>query len=504
MKNPQLEQVRTELARFFEVPDPTDADLLAAVVMRKLFARPQNPPPPPQNVHFKQKASLIPYLPIVREEKNQISNVRILTIQKEGSLPSCCIQTPIWSAEGAFKKVDLALWISRDEANELDATLCVTQTLKSISDPEKRVMCKQLTDNEYRIYQRAAECCNLPRLFVSNPPLFVTELYNEGSLKGKVLSDLEFLSVCTNLTRQLAILHEQKIAHQDIKPDNVLCTRMLAGAFLRTAFTDFGLAIDPKTPHELRGLAGTPQYYSPDKQSLALLGRLLHQITREANNFMLGYEQSLMGIAWAHASSISRIAKNAPAAAQAQAQHAREKFDRWKMRQDDQASVSHKEILNLISTYFDAAYRGLASFYRPLTEEQRAQADVWALALTLLQTRSHDNKTLAFKPPIDCMSCSGCSGCTDTSSTRLLNTQIEEALQKAAPGPETAILKKMLSPENPISAQEAYESFAALLEQRASPHRSFRIPAPPPSSNPSRNPSRNPSFFRLVRAGSER
>lgn len=70
--------------------------------------------------------------------------------------------------------------------------------------------------------------------------------------------------IMAKAARALAIVHEKKVAHRDVKPSNILLDRYHThGVYL----CDLGLArdLDVATPEQMRDGAGTPMYMAPER-----------------------------------------------------------------------------------------------------------------------------------------------------------------------------------------------------------------------------------------------
>jgi serine/threonine protein kinase len=73
--------------------------------------------------------------------------------------------------------------------------------------------------------------------------------------KTAAFTKLEFNRVVTELLSAVAYLHERKIAHRDLKPDNIL----LEAISRRVKIGDFGLSRGTSNATNTRGV-GTPAY----------------------------------------------------------------------------------------------------------------------------------------------------------------------------------------------------------------------------------------------------
>ena len=81
------------------------------------------------------------------------------------------------------------------------------------------------------------------------------------SKNGKLL-EVEAAVIIRQVLVALCFLHENKIVHRDIKPDNILMTSLAAGC--RVVLTDFGAArrIQGKC-HRMSTMVGTHEYAAP-------------------------------------------------------------------------------------------------------------------------------------------------------------------------------------------------------------------------------------------------
>ncbi|KAK7500374.1 hypothetical protein BaRGS_00008281 [Batillaria attramentaria] len=95
----------------------------------------------------------------------------------------------------------------------------------------------------------------------------VTELISGGELFERVINDDFILTekACIMFMRQIcegvAFMHNQRVLHLDMKPENILC---LTREGNRIKIIDFGLARKYSPKEDLRVLFGTPEFVAPE------------------------------------------------------------------------------------------------------------------------------------------------------------------------------------------------------------------------------------------------
>ena len=97
----------------------------------------------------------------------------------------------------------------------------------------------------------------------------VMEYMSEGNLLDKVVKCDHFtedIAAKTVYQIMLALnyMHQQKITHRDLKPDNIMCQVDQSSEELTVKLTDFGFAcfFDPNQKMDLN--LGTPMYMAPE------------------------------------------------------------------------------------------------------------------------------------------------------------------------------------------------------------------------------------------------
>ena len=114
--------------------------------------------------------------------------------------------------------------------------------------------------------------CNLVEVFAESAfcVSLVFELCAGGELFDAIVrrdhfSESEAQDIMRGLVKGVAYLHSNCIVHRDLKPENILISRA-NGDLRHLKIADFGFAtrIDPKHPHQLTRIVGTPGYMSPE------------------------------------------------------------------------------------------------------------------------------------------------------------------------------------------------------------------------------------------------
>lgn len=95
----------------------------------------------------------------------------------------------------------------------------------------------------------------------------VTEKIDIASLTTKNISKLpleKILIILRTVTHSLKILHDLKIVHGDLKPDNILIKQTKTGGYT-TKLIDFDNSyFSGEPPENKEEVVGTPEYYSPE------------------------------------------------------------------------------------------------------------------------------------------------------------------------------------------------------------------------------------------------
>ncbi|MFM7036623.1 MAG: FHA domain-containing serine/threonine-protein kinase [Planctomycetaceae bacterium] len=123
--------------------------------------------------------------------------------------------------------------------------------------------------------------------------LLLSAARKKGSLKGE-----QRLILAKVLVSGVSSLHEQKIVHADLKPENVMLlpdSSISSGYRLRLIDMDFSLLTDIQAPwHGHEGYFGTPQYFSPEHlrgavpgtpADLFTLGLILYEVLGTGHPF---------------------------------------------------------------------------------------------------------------------------------------------------------------------------------------------------------------------------
>lgn len=95
----------------------------------------------------------------------------------------------------------------------------------------------------------------------------VTEKVDISSLSMHEISKLpleQIITVARSVCHSLGILHDLKIVHGDLKPDNLLLKKVPSGYSAKLIDFDDSY-FERKPPKEKEELVGTPEYYSPEQ-----------------------------------------------------------------------------------------------------------------------------------------------------------------------------------------------------------------------------------------------
>lgn len=118
--------------------------------------------------------------------------------------------------------------------------------------------------NEARIMKNLTHPCivKMHEIIHSNDSIFITlELMKGGELltriqKKKFLSEANAKIFFYQMCHAIRYLHERKVTHRDLKPDNILLASSEENTLLK--ISDFGLSKLVKSNSALRTLCGTP------------------------------------------------------------------------------------------------------------------------------------------------------------------------------------------------------------------------------------------------------
>lgn len=94
----------------------------------------------------------------------------------------------------------------------------------------------------------------------------VNERIDTSSLSLKEISSLsseKILIIAASICQSLSILHDLKIVHGDLKPDNILIKETSKGNYTGKLI-DFDDSYFTGNPPESKSIVGTPEYYSPE------------------------------------------------------------------------------------------------------------------------------------------------------------------------------------------------------------------------------------------------
>ncbi|MBK7637411.1 MAG: protein kinase [Saprospiraceae bacterium] len=119
--------------------------------------------------------------------------------------------------------------------------------------------------NKSFIWRKFSLCC---RFFRANTSYYkITEKIDIASLSTNDISKLsldKILIIMKTVTHSLKILHELKIVHGDLKPDNILIKQTTTGGYT-TKLIDFDNSyFSCEPPENTEEVVGTPEYYSPE------------------------------------------------------------------------------------------------------------------------------------------------------------------------------------------------------------------------------------------------
>lgn len=122
----------------------------------------------------------------------------------------------------------------------------------------------------------------------------VTEKIDVASLSPKDISKLpleKILIILKTVTHSLKILHDLKIVHGDLKPDNILIKQTKTGGYT-TKLIDFDNSyFSTEPPENTEEVVGTPEYYSPELATYIKTGETAEDrknLTIQSDIFALG------------------------------------------------------------------------------------------------------------------------------------------------------------------------------------------------------------------------
>ena len=99
---------------------------------------------------------------------------------------------------------------------------------------------------------------NLNEYFLRHPALCIASIDTVSII----------LHMARDMIRGLAYLHSCRLAHRDIKPDNILLTQTSPGGAIVAKFCDYGLTTeldaDPRASSEMNSDVGSPYFKSPE------------------------------------------------------------------------------------------------------------------------------------------------------------------------------------------------------------------------------------------------
>lgn len=95
------------------------------------------------------------------------------------------------------------------------------------------------------------------------------------------------LILLKTITHSLKILHDLKIVHGDLKPDNILIKKTATGNYT-TKLIDFDDSYFDKEPPDNESIVGSPEYYSPELQLYVKEKVGKESMTTKSDIFTLG------------------------------------------------------------------------------------------------------------------------------------------------------------------------------------------------------------------------
>jgi serine/threonine protein kinase len=155
------------------------------------------------------------------------------------------------------------VWLARKKPSGIEKAIKVLMQPADRAAGQRELKAIELIKNLRHPYLLATE-----DFWIANNRLHVVMELADGTLRGLLKHHLnqgrvgvpldELFRYITEAAEGLDYLHEQKIVHRDVKPDNIL---ILHG---HAKLADFGLARAQEHSVESMSLAGTPAYMAPE------------------------------------------------------------------------------------------------------------------------------------------------------------------------------------------------------------------------------------------------